>query len=61
MRGRHTVSMLEQLDLPQLIARDVDDYVAISSRLLSDVDFYLDIKQKIAARKECLVWRSRCC
>ena len=54
MRGRHTVSMLEMLDLPQLIARDVDDYVAISSRLLSDVDFYLDIKQRIAARKECL-------
>ena len=54
MRGRHTVSMLEQLDLPQLIARDMDDYVAISSRLLSDADFYADMKQKIIARKNCL-------
>ena len=36
MRGRHTVAMLEVLELPELIAQDGEDYVAISSRLLSD-------------------------
>ena len=39
MRGRHTVSMLEVLELPELIAKDVDDYVAISVRLLQDAGF----------------------
>ena len=52
MRGRHTVSMLQVLELSELIAKDVDDYVAISVRLMQDHDFYKDIKQKISTRKE---------
>ena len=52
MRGRHTVSMLQVLDLPELIARDIDDYIAIAVRLMQDSDFYAEIKQKIAMRKE---------
>jgi predicted O-linked N-acetylglucosamine transferase (SPINDLY family) len=52
MRGRHTVSMLEMLDLPELIARDDDDYVDISVRLLADEEFYNDMKQKIMDRKQ---------
>ena len=51
MRGRHTVAMLELLELPELIARDADDYVAISSRLLSDDAFHTEVKQKIQQRK----------
>jgi predicted O-linked N-acetylglucosamine transferase (SPINDLY family) len=51
MRGRHTVAMLELLELPELIARDADDYVSISSRLLSDDGFHAEVKQKIQQRK----------
>ena len=52
MRGRHTVAMLEVLELPELIAKDGDDYVAISSHLLTDEAFYQEMRAKIAERKE---------
>ena len=39
MRGRHTVAMLEIIGLPDLIADSIDEYVQISLRLLSDIDF----------------------
>ena len=52
MRGRHTVAMLEVLELPELIAKDGEDYVAISSRLLTDKIFYQEMRAKIAERKE---------
>jgi len=52
MRGRHTVSMLEVLELPELIASNVDDYLAISSRLLEDEGFYRTMRSAIAERKQ---------
>jgi predicted O-linked N-acetylglucosamine transferase (SPINDLY family) len=52
MRGRHTVAMLEVLELPDLIAKDADDYISISTRLLRDNDFYLEMKRLIAERKQ---------
>ena len=52
MRGRHTVAMLEVLELPELIANDVDDYIAISGRLLDDESFYLAMRTAIAERKQ---------
>lgn len=39
MRGRHTVAMLEIIELPVLIAHSIDEYVALSHRLLHDEDF----------------------
>ena len=39
MRGRHTVAMLEIIELPELIAHSMDEYVALSGRLLHDEDF----------------------
>lgn len=54
MRGRHTVSMLQVLEIPELVAQDRDDYVAISTRLLEDHDFYLGIKNRIRERKHLL-------
>lgn len=51
MRGRHTVSMLDVLELPQLVATDADDYIEISTRLLQDKVFYSDVKQSISERK----------
>ena len=52
MRGRHSVSMLEVLELPELIAKDVNDYIAISSRLLDDEKFYKAMRRGIAERKQ---------
>ncbi len=52
MRGRHTVAMLELMEIPELIARDRDDYLAISSRLLNDPAFYADVKARIRERKD---------
>ena len=54
MRGRHTVAMLEQMEIPELIAADRSDYVAISVRLLQDHDFAQSIRQRIHERKACL-------
>ena len=51
MRGRHTVAMLEVLELPELIANDADDYVAISCRLLDDPGFYQQMREAIHQRK----------
>lgn len=52
MRGRHTVSMLEVLDLRDLIAADYEDYISISTRLLQDSDFYARMRQNISDRKQ---------
>ena len=51
MRGRHTVAMLEVLELPELIASDADDYVAISCRLLEDASFHQQMRDSIRERK----------
>ena len=52
MRGRHTVAMLEVLELPELIAKNGDDYIAISCKLLDEPDFYQAMKQAIQERKQ---------
>lgn len=51
MRGRHSVAMLTELEIPELVAHSRDDYVAISTRLLSEKEFYDDIKARIRDRK----------
>ena len=52
MRGRHTVAMLEVLELPDLIAKNGEDYIAISCKLLDEPDFYQAMKQAIQERKQ---------
>lgn len=54
MRGRHTLSMLLELDLKDLIASDRNSYVDISSRLINDIAFHQEIKEKIQSRKHLL-------
>ena len=54
MRGRHTVAMLNELKLTELIASDRDSYVEISSKLLKERDFYNSIKKRIKARNHIL-------
>lgn len=54
MRGRHTVAMLKTMGIDELIAADIEDYVAISSRLLKDQVFYDEIRRRIADKQELL-------
>lgn len=54
MRGRHTLSMLLELNLRELVANDRNSYVDISSRLISDVEFHGEVKKKIQFRKHLL-------
>ena len=54
MRGRHTIAMLLELDLPELIAKDRDSYVSLSTKLLKDKKFYNETKKKINSRKSIL-------
>jgi predicted O-linked N-acetylglucosamine transferase (SPINDLY family) len=51
MRGRHTMAMLEQMELPQLIARDVDDYVRIAVELATSADFRAEMRGLVRERK----------
>jgi predicted O-linked N-acetylglucosamine transferase (SPINDLY family) len=51
MRGRHTLAMLERMELPQLIARDADDYVRIAVELATSADFRAEMRGLIRERK----------
>jgi predicted O-linked N-acetylglucosamine transferase (SPINDLY family) len=54
MRGRHTLAMLKTMAVEELIASNVDAYVAISSRLLQDQAFYARIKRRISEKQNLL-------
>lgn len=51
MRGRHTMAMLECMELPQLIARDEEDYVRIATGLATSADFRSEMRGRIRERK----------
>ena len=51
MRGRHTLAMLQTLDLPALVARDAEDYVAIALRLIGDAAERERLRTCIGERK----------
>lgn len=51
MRSRHTAAMLELLELPELIARDLDDYVRIAVALGRSADWRAELVARIAERK----------
>lgn len=54
MRARHTAAILTRLGLPELIARDPADYVAIAARLGNDPVWRASIMAKIAERSAVL-------
>lgn len=54
MRGRQTFGMLTLLDLPELIACDMDDYVSITAKLAHDAAWRTVLVERIAARKASL-------
>jgi predicted O-linked N-acetylglucosamine transferase (SPINDLY family) len=51
MRGRHTYAMLKRLELDELIARDLDDYVRIAVELGRSPDWRAELSARIAERK----------
>ena len=51
MRGRHTVAMLQMMELPELIAQDEDHYVRIAVELANSADFRAEMRGRIAERK----------
>lgn len=51
MRSRHTAAMLRVLELDQLVARDLDDYVSIAVELGRSTDFRAEIRGRIRERK----------
>jgi tetratricopeptide (TPR) repeat protein len=51
MRTRHTAAMLSLLELPQLIARDVDHYMQIAIELGRSADQRAELRGLIEARK----------
>jgi len=58
MRGRQSKAMLEILGVPELIADNSEDYVAIALRLATDAHYKEAIKQRILANRGELFDRS---
>ena len=50
MRGRHTRSMLQLMEINELIAKNEPDYIEKTLRLLTDDEHYLNIKNKVITR-----------
>jgi predicted O-linked N-acetylglucosamine transferase (SPINDLY family) len=51
MRSRHTAAMLRVLELDQLVAHDVGEYVSIAVELGRSADFRAEIRGRIRERK----------
>jgi len=51
MRSRHTAAMLTLMEIPELIARDADDYVEIAVRLATELEFRSEMRARIGERK----------
>jgi predicted O-linked N-acetylglucosamine transferase (SPINDLY family) len=47
MRARQSAAMLAQIGVPELVARDAADYVAIAMRLASDREWRDDVSARI--------------
>ena len=60
MRGRHGAAILQRMGLDDLIATDVEDYVAKAARLLLEPAFAAETRARIAAGKTWL-YRDREC
>jgi predicted O-linked N-acetylglucosamine transferase (SPINDLY family) len=60
MRGRHSMAILQMMDVTQTIAETVDDYVSIAVRLAKDAPWRAAVKADIAARKH-RIYRDGAC
>jgi predicted O-linked N-acetylglucosamine transferase (SPINDLY family) len=60
LRGRMGASLLRTMNIPELVAHNVSEYVQISVRLSIDQPFYSYIKSLIASRSW-LIWNDMTC
>ncbi len=51
MRGRHTSAMLERMEIPDLIAQDIDDYISIAIALIRDDGARREASTQVSTRK----------
>ena len=51
MRGRHSAAFLTMMGIGETIAADLDDYIALATRLAHDRGWRDEIRAKIAANK----------
>ena len=54
MRGRQSAGMLRLLGVPELIAHDRPEYLAIAARLAAEPAWRAELRARISARQECL-------
>jgi len=52
MRARQSAAMLEIAGVPELVARDEDDYVRIAARIATDAAWRLELRGRIATGRE---------
>jgi protein O-GlcNAc transferase len=50
-RGRHTFAILKMIDLPDVVAKDLDDYIELAAKMGNDTAFREGIVSKIRERK----------
>jgi hypothetical protein len=55
LRGRMGASFLRTMNIPELVAKNVTDYVSIAARLSIDVEFSRDMKRLLHERSW-LIW-----
>jgi protein O-GlcNAc transferase len=60
MRGQHSAAILAIMDMPETIAGNVDEFVAIAARLAGDPQERGRLKEQTAANKHRL-YRDRAC
>jgi predicted O-linked N-acetylglucosamine transferase (SPINDLY family) len=60
MRGRHTHAILKMMDFNETEARDIDEYIAIASRLGTDSEWRKHVSEEISKRKH-LAYRDTTC
>ena len=59
MRGRQSAAMLEQGGVPELVARDQDEYVAIAARLAADPAWRASLSARLRSGRHALFDDSR--
>ncbi len=52
MRGRQSTAMLRQIGVPELVARDDDDYIAIAARLAAEPGWRAELRDRIRGGRE---------
>jgi protein O-GlcNAc transferase len=60
MRGRHTHAILKMMGLGETEARDIDEYVAIATRLGTDAEWRRHVSERVSGLKR-LAYRDNAC